>query len=67
MDSKNKGPTDSSMCTADGPWVFREIKDDNKHKAKITTTTMMMMMTVTASLIHEFMRAGTIFLSTGVV
>ena len=22
------------MCTADGHWVFREIKDDNKHKAK---------------------------------
>ena len=63
-----KVPTDSSICTADGHWVFREIKDDdNKHKAKITTTTMMMMMTVIAPLIHEFLRAGAIFLTTGVV
>ena len=59
-----KVPTDSSMCTADGHWVFREIKDDHnkhKHKAKLTKTTMMMMMTVIVPLIHKFLRAGAIF------
>ena len=46
------------MCTADGHWVFREIKGDNKHKAKITRTTRMMVMAAVAPLVHEFLRAG---------
>ena len=55
------------MCTADGHWVFREIKGDNKHKAIITRTTRMMVMAAVAPLVHEFLRARAIFSSTGVV